>query len=45
MKQLKPGARLFYTMGAAHCERLEKKINRIDTFIVDIDISNNKDEL
>jgi hypothetical protein len=32
-------------MGAAHCERLEKKINRIDTFIVDIDISNNKDEL
>jgi len=45
MKQLKPGARLFYTMGAAHCERLEKKINHIDTFIVDIDISNNKDEL
>jgi len=45
MKQLKPGARLFYTMGAAHCDRLEKTINLIDTFIVDIDISNIKDEL
>ncbi len=44
-KQLKPGARLFYTMGAGHFGRLEKKINFTDTFIVDIDISNIKDEL
>ena len=45
LNQLKPGARLFYTMGAGHFGRLEKKINLTDTFIVDIDISNNKDEL
>lgn len=45
MKQLKSGARLFYTMGVDHCEQLEGKINTTDTFIVDIDISNSKDEL
>ena len=45
LNQLKPGARLFYTMGSDHFGRLEKKINLTDTFIVDIDISNIKDEL
>ena len=44
MKQLKSGARLFYTFGRDHCEQLEGKINTTDTFIVDIDISNSKDE-
>ena len=45
LNQLKPGARLFYTLGAGHFGRLEEKINLTDTFIVDIDISNIKDEL
>lgn len=45
MNQLKPGARLFYTMTRGHFGRLEKKINLTDTFIVDIDISTIKDEL
>lgn len=45
IKQLKPGARLFYTMGQDHAGRLANKIDRLDTFIVDIDISNCKDEL
>ena len=39
------GARLFYMMTRGHFGRLEKKINLTDTFIVDIDISNVKDEL
>lgn len=45
MKQLTPGARLFYSMGGEHFERLGVKINSISTFIVDIDVTNNNDKL
>lgn len=45
MKQLSPGARLFYTMGGDHLERLKVEIDSINTFIVDIDVTNTKDEL
>ena len=45
LNQLKPGARLFYTMGIGHFERLQNKLDSTDTLFVDIDISNVKDEL
>jgi hypothetical protein len=45
MKQLVPGARLFYTMGERHFERLKAQINNINTFIIDIEITNTQGEL
>lgn len=45
LKQLKPGARLFYSMGKDHYDRLVAKIDRLNTFIVDTDVSKEKDDL
>ena len=45
LKQLKPGARLFYSMGKNHYDRLVAKIDRLNTVIVDMDVSKEKDDL
>lgn len=45
LKDLKPGAKLFYSLGEQHCEDLDTKLNEIDGFIVDIVNPKIKDEL
>ena len=45
LKDLKPGAKLFYSLGEKHFEDLDTKLNEIDGFIVDIVNPKIKDEL
>jgi hypothetical protein len=45
LKELKPGAKLFYSLGKTHFVDLDTKLNKIDGFFVDIVNPNIKDEL
>ena len=45
MKELKPGAKLYYSMGNTHFVDLNTKLNEIDGFFVDIMNPKVKDEL
>lgn len=44
LKELKPGARLYYQLGAAHFKRLDKELNNVDTFFINIVEREHKDE-
>jgi hypothetical protein len=44
LKELKPGARLYYTMGKAHFRRLDAKLDQTDGFFIDIVNPDQKDE-
>ena len=45
LKELKPGAKLFYTMGKKHFDDLSKEIDEIDGFIIHNDSPIKKDEV
>ncbi len=45
MTNLKPGAKLYYLQGIDHFTRLSPQLNRLNTFFIDPEISNEKEEL
>lgn len=45
LQELKPGARLYYTLGGQHFEGLNNKLDEIDGFFIDIVNPKAKDEL
>ena len=45
MKELKPGAKLYYSLGDAHFADLDTRLNEIDGFFIDIVNPKVKDEL
>ena len=44
LKVIRPGAKLYYTMGKAHFQRLDSKLNQMDGFFIDIANPDDKDE-